>query len=339
MPKFNYVAIDPSGRQGRGHRSERRARSRARNDLLGREYQVVEGRSASASPRSRSPPKKVKRAELMHFSRQLAAFVRAGIPILDAVRGARARRPPTSRCSRMLVDVEDGLRAGRRSRTASTGTRRCSRATTAASCARPSSPATSTPCSTSCREYLERDLEARRKIKSALIYPAIIVGDVARHRRVLAGFVLPQFKDVLREPRRRAAAADRGCCSASPTSSSNWWWLLAGVVVVARRWSSLSLAQTETGPVRPRPAAPEAAGDRRRRSSTRSSSGSAGSSARWSSAGVPLPEALAVATESLQQPGLHRAASAHAREQMLRGRGPRRAARATPGCSRRRGRR
>ncbi len=41
---------------------------------------------------------KVKKKELMHFTRQLAVFVKAGIPITDALVDRSATRPRTSRC-------------------------------------------------------------------------------------------------------------------------------------------------------------------------------------------------------------------------------------------------
>src|SRR5205814_8075322 len=42
--------------------------------------------------------------------------------------------------------------------------------------------------------YLERDMEARRKVKTALIYPAIIAIMSVVTIVVLAAFVLPRFK-------------------------------------------------------------------------------------------------------------------------------------------------
>ena len=43
--------------------------------------------------------------------------------------------------------------------------------------------------------YIERDLEARRKIQSASIYPAVILGMSLVTVTVLSVFVLPKFKD------------------------------------------------------------------------------------------------------------------------------------------------
>src|SRR5262245_39144784 len=56
-------------------------------------------------------PKKVKRAEIMNFSRQLAAFVRAGIPILDAIDTLRAEAG-NDRFRTVLAEICDSLRTG-----------------------------------------------------------------------------------------------------------------------------------------------------------------------------------------------------------------------------------
>ncbi len=76
----------------------------------------------------------------MHLSRQLAAFIRAGLPILEAVHTIGAEADNSS-LRRMMAESKTGCAAATVSRTASTGTRRSSPSSTAASCARPSSPA------------------------------------------------------------------------------------------------------------------------------------------------------------------------------------------------------
>ena len=69
--------------------------------------------------------------------------------------------------------------------------------------------------------YIERDLEARSKVKSALTYPAVILVMSVVTMLVMVVFVLPRFVDLLQGPRRQAAAPHAACCSASPTSSGS----------------------------------------------------------------------------------------------------------------------
>ena len=53
----------------------------------------------------------VKRADLMHLSRQLGAFVQAGLPLIEAVRilSEEAKNPALRKA---LADIEEGLRSG-----------------------------------------------------------------------------------------------------------------------------------------------------------------------------------------------------------------------------------
>src|SRR5579884_4097184 len=55
--------------------------------------------------------RRVKADEVMQFSRQLAAFVRAGIPILDAIDVIRGD-VPNPRMQQVLTDMRDAIAEG-----------------------------------------------------------------------------------------------------------------------------------------------------------------------------------------------------------------------------------
>src|SRR5690349_19753312 len=57
-------------------------------------------------------PARVNRVDLMHLSRQLAAFLRAGIPILQAVQTI-ADETDRKSVKRVLTAIDTGLRDGR----------------------------------------------------------------------------------------------------------------------------------------------------------------------------------------------------------------------------------
>src|SRR4051812_30713755 len=138
--------------------------------------------------------KKVPRNELMHFSRQMAVFIKAGIPILEALDGITAEMG-NKMFKEILGDVRERLAAG------STFTDSCG--------AHPEAfpdyyvgmlrtaelSGTLDTVLVQLSEYIERDLEARRAVTSALIYPAVIavvgIGVVI----TLIAFVLPRFKN------------------------------------------------------------------------------------------------------------------------------------------------
>ena len=207
--------------QVRRRRSRRRPRSRTRleapsedvlrNQLLLRNLEVKQVKQKKSFNELELSPQRVPKQEIMHFSRQMAAFVRTGIPITDALEvvedgsgNKRFRQIARRRCASRSTTAC-------RSRRRSPSTRRSSRRTTSASCSRPSSPVSSTSSLEQLSGYIERDLDAKSKIKAAMIYPLVIFGMSILTVVILAVCVMPKFVDVLQEPRREAAAAD-ACC-------------------------------------------------------------------------------------------------------------------------------
>jgi type IV pilus assembly protein PilC len=112
MPKFTYVAVGPDGLEAKGiEKAETRgAVEVALYDRQLRNIKVTEKKSWLQVEISGS---RVKRADLMHLSRQMAAFVRAGLPILDAVHTI-AEESDNSSVRSVMAEIEDGLRSGER---------------------------------------------------------------------------------------------------------------------------------------------------------------------------------------------------------------------------------
>src|SRR5262245_20959592 len=138
-------------------------------------------------------PQRVKRDELMHLSRQLGAFVKAGLPLIEAVHILGEEAGNTTVRS-MMADVEDGLRRGEKLSDCLDrhpkifpefyrGIVRSAELTGELD-----------TVLDQLSHYLERELEARRKVKQALIYPAIILVMSIVTVVILASFVLPRFK-------------------------------------------------------------------------------------------------------------------------------------------------
>jgi type IV pilus assembly protein PilC len=192
MPKFSYVAIDPSGSSVKGVLDAPSA-VRAQNDLLGRNLAGVRVRERKSIGQIELTPKKLKPADLMVFSRQMAAFLRAGIPILDSLEMLTSDAS-NKRLQRVLVEVSDALRAG---------------STFADAMAAHSSlfPSYYVGILRSAEltgnldvvleqlsGYIERDLETTRAIRSALIYPLVILVMSIGTVLLLVTYVLPKFK-------------------------------------------------------------------------------------------------------------------------------------------------
>jgi type IV pilus assembly protein PilC len=258
----------------------------------------------------------VKREEIMHLSRQLAAFVRAGLPIIEAVHtiGEDSR---SSALRKMMADVEEGLRRGERFSDCLErhpkifpgfyrGILRSAELTVQLDVVLDQ-----------LAKYLERDLEAKRKIKSALVYPGMIAGMSVFTVVVLAWFVLPKFKVFFGSLNAKLPLPTRMLLAFTDFFSQYWWAVLAGIALALSIWF-LAL-RTEGG--------------RYFRDSLLLRLPLIGSTVRFSlverfcrvlssmaGAGVALPEALRVATESLRNLVFTRSL-AHVSEAMLHGEG------------------
>src|SRR5205085_4076107 len=84
MPTYKYVAVGPDGSQVK-ETAEAPSEDVLRNQLLLRNLEVHQLRQRRSFNELELTPQRVPKQELMHFSRQMAAFVRTGIPITDAL--------------------------------------------------------------------------------------------------------------------------------------------------------------------------------------------------------------------------------------------------------------
>jgi type IV pilus assembly protein PilC len=188
--------------------------------------------------------KKLKQDELMHFSRQLSAFVRAGIPLIEALEvieeetddkvlrevliGARdslitgetfsdALRPYESLFPKFYVDM---VRAAEL-----TG----SLDDVLAELAR----------------YIKRDLEARNKIKSAIVYPLIILVMAIGTVIVLATFVLPRFKTFFQGFNATLPLPTRMLIGFTNFLTNYWLYIIAALVLLIA--IPMALVRTRAG--------------------------------------------------------------------------------------------
>ena len=176
--------------------------------------------------------KKVPRKDLMHFSRQLAVFIKAGIPILDALEAIHEEMG-NKFFGQILDEIIQALRAG---------------ATFADACQQHSSAFPTyylgilrsaeltgrlDTVLVQLSDYIERDVEARRKVTSALTYPAVIAALAVVVVVVLVTVVLPKFEVFFKSLHTQLPLPTRILLSISAWLSSNWYSLLASVGFVA----------------------------------------------------------------------------------------------------------
>jgi type IV pilus assembly protein PilC len=259
---------------------------------------------------------RVKRDELMHLSRQLGAFIQAGIPLIDAVHTI-GQEAENSSVRRMMDEVETGLRGGdtlsdcfdRHPKVFPDFYRGILR----------SAELTGQLDTVLDRlaTYLERDLEARRKVKAAMIYPSIIALMSLGTVIVLASFVLPRFKVFFAGLHAKLPLPTRMLLSVTGFITDYWWAILAVIVgtllaiFLALRFEAGRLLRDRTLLAVP------VLGDAIQYALVERFSRILSSMV---SAGVNLPEALRVATESLRNLVYTRALSGVA-AQLLEGEG------------------
>ena len=239
---------------------------------------------------------RVKREEIMHLSRQLGAFIKAGLPLVEAVR-VLGEEASNKVVKQMMGEVEDGLRRGERLSDCLDrhprifpdfyrGILRSAELTGQLD-----------DVLGQLARYLERDMEARRKIKAALVYPAAIAAMSLGTVVVLAVFVLPRFEVFFASLHARLPLPTR-ILLAITGFFTNWWWAVAAGLVATVITIALTL-RTEGGRyARDRlllslPLVGDAVRFALVERFCRVLSSMAG-------AGVSLPEALRVATESLR---------------------------------------
>ena len=197
MPRFAYSAIDTSGSLVEGI-SKADTIADARASLLAQELFPTKLAEKRGLLQFEITKEKVKKKELMHFTRQLAVFVRAGIPITSALETIGDETQDTA-LRRAITAMVEELRNG--------GT------LSAAAAKHPqvfpnyyvgilqSAELTGRLDETldSLAAYLNREIETRAKVVNALSYPAVVMVMAVVTVIILAGYVLPKFKPLFTE--------------------------------------------------------------------------------------------------------------------------------------------
>lgn len=261
-------------------------------------------------------PQRVKRRELMHFSRQMSVFITAGIPILEAL-NAITEEMGNKHFKEVLNEMAADLQSGETFATAAEKHKRVFPDYYRGILHSAELTGSLDTALDRLAEYIERDIEARRKVTSALVYPAVVVGLAVVVVVVLAAFVLPRFENFFNQLDAKLPLATRILLHVTHFLRDWWWALLAGVLVVTA--SAVLATRTEKGKeFRDRlllriPALGDVIRHALLERFCRIFSGMV-------TAGVPIPEALSVTTTSLSN-AVFRNGLTEAREEMLRGDG------------------
>ena len=230
MPRFSYTATLPSGAPTHGSQkaASREAVELALYERELRNIQVGEFRSVwqteILAPR-------VKRTDVMHLSRQLGAFIRAGLPLIEAVHTIGIEADNSS-VRRMMSSLEQGLRRGDRLSDCLDRHPRIFPEFYRGIVRSAELTGQLDTVLDQLARYLERDLEARRKVKSAMVYPTAIAVMAVVTILVLAVYVLPRFKTFFASLDAKLPLPTRMLLAVTGFLTDYWWALLGGLLVL-----------------------------------------------------------------------------------------------------------
>ena len=197
MPKFAYSAIDSTGAEIEGA-TKADTLGTARQLLVEQNLYPIRIEESRGLLDFELSKEKVKKKNLMTFTRQLAVFIKAGIPITEALTTIADEATDVA-LRRALVEMVDDLRNGG-----------------LFSAAAAQHPQVFPPyyigilqaaeltgrldeSLESLAGYIGREIETRSKVVSALAYPVIVMAMAMVTVLILAGYVLPQFKPLFEE--------------------------------------------------------------------------------------------------------------------------------------------
>jgi type IV pilus assembly protein PilC len=312
---YAYKALDLDGKKAKG-RVDADSQYRAQGQLTDMHLTEVKLKEHTGVLHMELTKKKVKREEVMHFSRQLGAFVRAGVPIVDAV-NVIAEEATNERFQKVLIEVSDALRGGETFTDAMASHADVFPRYYIDILRSAELTGSLDAVLDQLAGYIERDLEARRSITSALVYPGIVMVMALVTVAVLTGFVLPRFKDFFESFDAKLPLPTRIMIGLGQFVGNYWWAILLFIAVSVL--GTVVILRTEGG--------------KQKRDKAILKVAVIGSVVRFAilerfcrilaamvKAGVPLPDAMTVATETTAN-RVFRSALIGARDKMINGEG------------------
>lgn len=226
--KFSYRALDQFGQNITGVEAAQ-SLGAAHIALVERGLEPLEMAPKTSILNFEITRKKVPRKEIMNFSRQLGVFVKAGIPIMEALE-VIADETSGKMLKTVLISLIESLHNGD--------------TFAAAAAAHPEAfPSFYVGILESAEltgnldvvlaqlaEYLDRDIKARSKITSALIYPSVVAAMSAVTIIILSAFVLPRFVTFFKSMHAKLPLATR-MLMAFAGFMSHWWFVLLAALI------------------------------------------------------------------------------------------------------------
>jgi type IV pilus assembly protein PilC len=249
MEKYRYSALDQSGKTVSGVETAQ-SPGAAHLALLERGYETIQVSEKKNILKFEITKKMVPRKDIMHFSRQLSVFVRAGVPIMEALE-VIASETTDKLLQRGLYDMIERLQAGDTFASAATAHPEAFPTYYIGILSSAELTGNLDVVLDQLADYLDRDIEARGKITSAMIYPAVVAFMAVIVVVVLATFVMPKFVTFFKSFNAKLPLPTRMLLGGS-NFVSHWWWAILAVLLliiigfIAMRRSSAGKARIDS---------------------------------------------------------------------------------------------
>jgi type IV pilus assembly protein PilC len=230
MGKFKFTAITPEGTTVSGVEDALTV-TLARRALVGRNLAPIELVQKKSVLQFEITREKVPRKELMHFSRQMAVFMKAGIPVLEALE-VMNEESGNKVLQRVMAEMADSLRAGETFAGAAAQHPEAFPPYYLGILGSAELTGNLDTVLDQLAEYIDRDIEARRKVSNALMYPGIVFVFAIIAVVVITAFVLPRFKTFFSQLHAKLPLPTRMLLAVANFFTDDWYVVLAVAVVI-----------------------------------------------------------------------------------------------------------
>jgi type IV pilus assembly protein PilC len=236
MATFKYVAVTPDGTKVRAATDSSSAAA-LRNDLTLNNFRVLKVREKKAFADIEVTKQRVPRQTVMHFTRQIAAFVRAGIPITDALQVVQ-EGIDNRRFRAIVAEMNESLHSGVPFSEALAGHAGVLPPYYLGIVRSAEQTGRLDSVLDQLADYMERDIEASQKLRSAITYPIVIAVAAVGVVVLMATYVLPKLTSFFKQFGVKKLPLTTHMLLSVSDFFKNYWWvtplvlasLVAGIV-------------------------------------------------------------------------------------------------------------
>lgn len=225
MPRFQYVAVDVHGVADKRYIDAIDETDARRKLMLANlEVQSIEEKSSLLHREVGSSlfKKRIKPIEILHFTRQLAAFLKAGLTVVDGL-DLISRSTSNETLSALLLQIRDEVREGVPFEDALAQHQNVLPRYYIGVVRSAALTGRLDDALEQLAGYMERELDAKHRVKSAAAYPMVIIGMSIVSVIILTVWVLPKFVDLFESMDTELPLTTSIMISVAKFSQNYWW--------------------------------------------------------------------------------------------------------------------